>query len=67
MISSQRLLNAINERVVNWQFSHCYESEKLAKKEAAKMYAKDGVQGVTVGPIGHGKFATFYWEKEKEI
>lgn len=64
MLNPQKLLNAISKRVVNWTFSNCYETMKLAKKEAAKMYAKDGVQGVTVRAIGHGKFATFYWEKE---
>ena len=63
MISIQRLLNAVNKKVVNWQFADCYETLVLAKKGAVKLYIKCDVIGVIIRPIRHGKFATFYLQE----
>jgi hypothetical protein len=45
MISAQRLLNAIQNKVQVWEFFDIYDNEKVAKKKAAGLLINnDGVR-----------------------
>ena len=64
MLRVDRLLNAINSKVVNWTFSNVHETVDKARKEAAELYILDKVCGAKVRNIGNNKFVTFYWVRE---
>lgn len=55
------LLEAIQNRVVNWQFREIFDKSDAAKHFAAKKFV-EGSYGVTVKANGFGSFVVLSWK-----